>query len=683
MGENDGADPPAAIVETKVGDDGRDHRKADDDDAAPSSPRSHSHSRPFRLLLHGRDGCIPYLTPELTRLVFCPADDDSSDNGDDCPSNDWRWRREHFILGVAAKDTCVAAIYRDRGSSRDERDGSDRPSKRTRRERRSSGAITTSTDRTDVTPSISETTKGDENGDDGADPPRQEQRRSKTPCGYSFIAPSQSFRICASINSHIDREDANGARGKFDTSNYMHSHLRIPRYISTVIVPTFSLDHPGGTSDPDRNGGGDAAEGNADRNRHAPKKQVTEQNPHRRKRKQQQRQNKKDVIPNSTKDSMLVDTPHGWQKLTPEQYWGAVSSLARNLPSTLDSDTPSTALESSCVGAVGLFDHFGIPRDQIDNLLAEYPNDGNDGYDYSETNATTPARASLTGAAAAKGKWDALIQRLVQRTNEWSHRIASHRGRTGPSISFWTPVHVAASRLPLDSLLSCPVSRCSQGGRSQQNIVSECCNVAIVGWDAVGDSREIRCQAVRNLMTTMRSSPSPPRQYLVLSINDLRSILDAAKEGISIIGTDLVRQWSRNGKALCLDFSYDGSVKNETAYKTTGGLIELDGERYARDSSTLLPGCRCIACHPLLKSSSNRNGILDHTRPPTFSRAYIHHLIKAKEMLAETLLFVHNLHQMLFLLRQLSIKASLDAGESMHTRRMNLEDFCNMIEDQL
>ena len=671
-----GMDSTAAVVETKIGEE----RSAD---ATP--PRKHV----FRLLLHGRDGCIPYLTPELMRLVFCPGGG-SSDEGD------WRWRRRHFILGVAAKDTCVTAMYRDRDSSKKKRDDddddfagkdegeSDRSSKRTRGEPQYSGVTTASTVQPDLatSPSIMETTSSNKIGNGGTDAddaPREKQCQSKKPCGYSFVDPSHSHRICTDINSHVDRKDANGGDEDASTSDYMHSYLRIPKYISTMIVPTFSLDNPS-------NGEEYIAEGGVNRNKHSPKKQGTNQHPNERKQNQQQHQKKKGVIPNSTKDSMLVDTPHGWQKLAPVQYWGAVSSLTRPFPSASDSDTPGTALESSCVGAVGLFDHFGIPRGQLDDIFAEYPNDANNGSSQGGNNTTTPAHESLLGAASPKGKWGALLQRLVQRTNEWSHRIATHRGQTQPSISFWTPLHVAASQLPLDSLLSCPASRCSRGGKTRQNIASDCGNVAFVGWDAISSSRESRRIAVRSLMTTMRSSPSPQRQYLVLSVNDLQSILDAAKEGISIIGTDLVRQWSRNGKALCLDLTYDDSTEHaERSARTMGGLIELRGEQYASDSSALHPGCECIACRPLFKSLSNHDSICNHITAPSFSRAYIHHLIKAKEMLAETLLFVHNLHQVLLLLCQMSRAASLDVGDSMHTGRTskNLENLCNRIEEQL
>jgi queuine tRNA-ribosyltransferase len=43
-----------------------------------------------------------------------------------------------------------------------------------------------------------------------------------------------------------------------------------------------------------------------------------------------------------------------------------------------------------------------------------------------------------------------------------------------------------------------------------------------------------------------------------------------------------------------------------------------------------MPGCQCHACK-------------------NFTRAYIHHLLKAKELLGDVLLYTHNQHQVLSL----------------------------------
>ena len=68
----------------------------------------------------------------------------------------------------------------------------------------------------------------------------------------------------------------------------------------------------------------------------------------------------------------------------------------------------------------------------------------------------------------------------------------------------------------------------------------------------------------------------------------------------------------------------------------------------------LVDGCACLAC-------SQHN------------RCYIHHLIKAKELLAEILLFYHNLHSLLEIFEEMSKAAS--AGMS--------TDFVEYVELQL
>ena len=80
----------------------------------------------FRLLLHGQDGSIPYLTPELIRLIFYPpggVEDTTSTSkvDDDELQQSLKWHHDHLILGVAVKDTCITAVYRDIKSSSNKR----------------------------------------------------------------------------------------------------------------------------------------------------------------------------------------------------------------------------------------------------------------------------------------------------------------------------------------------------------------------------------------------------------------------------------------------------------------------------------------------------------------------------------------------------------------------------------
>ena len=70
-------------------------------------------------------------------------------------------------------------------------------------------------------------------------------------------------------------------------------------------------------------------------------------------------------------------------------------------------------------------------------------------------------------------------------------------------------------------------------------------------------------------------------------------------------------------------------------------VIDLWDFRMRLDPRPLVPGCRCLACDR-------------HTRQ------YTHHLLLAHEMLAETLLQIHNLHQLLAFFE--AARSHIDAG---------------------
>ena len=212
-------------------------------------------------------------------------------------------------------------------------------------------------------------------------------------------------------------------------------------------------------------------------------------------------------------------------------------------------------------------------------------------------------------------------EKMLKRTNDWSSRIQSFRAsQRQPSTGFWTPVHLSGWDLPLESLLARPNRRDSAPSIDR---------VAIVGWDSIASTRDHRRQCLSRLMGTLNSSPSKPKEYALLDVNNIESMVDAANEGVSIIGTDLLRQLSLSGLALCLDLTDIASISSEHFY------LDLKDRKFAEDASPIVEsgGCKVTS---------------------SFSRAYIHHLIEAKEMLAQTLLFIHNLNQTLLLFRQMS-----------------------------
>jgi len=64
-------------------------------------------------------------------------------------------------------------------------------------------------------------------------------------------------------------------------------------------------------------------------------------------------------------------------------------------------------------------------------------------------------------------------------------------------------------------------------------------------------------------------------------------------------------------------------VARNSAFYTPNGRFNLSGQRYKKDFTPLQEGCDCYTC-------------------THYTRAYIHHLYKAKEMLSHTLISIHN-----------------------------------------
>ncbi|MEX2161794.1 MAG: tRNA guanosine(34) transglycosylase Tgt [Anaerolineales bacterium] len=74
--------------------------------------------------------------------------------------------------------------------------------------------------------------------------------------------------------------------------------------------------------------------------------------------------------------------------------------------------------------------------------------------------------------------------------------------------------------------------------------------------------------------------------------------------------------------------------RNNAVFLRSGQRLNLKNAEFAKDTNPIDEKCGCYACR-------------------TFSRAYLRHLIQAKEMLAATLLSIHNLHTLIHLAKDL------------------------------
>ena len=178
--------------------------------------------------------------------------------------------------------------------------------------------------------------------------------------------------------------------------------------------------------------------------------------------------------------------------------------------------------------------------------------------------------------------------------------------------------------------------------------------IALIGWYHI-ESKDKQNQVLKLCSTSLESTTL---KAAVLCTNSLSQIMDIAKAGINMFGCNLPARWARcnKGFALCVRNPNltNGNQHGNILEVDTNGCIDLSNEIYARDVSPLVADCTCLLCKKYTKS-------------------YVHHLIKAKELLADIVLFGHNLHQMLLFCVELS-----SARED-----KRIDQYCEFIENQL
>lgn len=134
-----------------------------------------------------------------------------------------------------------------------------------------------------------------------------------------------------------------------------------------------------------------------------------------------------------------------------------------------------------------------------------------------------------------------------------------------------------------------------------------------IGGLSVGETKE---QMLAMLDSTTPLLPADKPRYL-MGVGTPEDLVEGVARGIDIFDCVLPTRVARNGQALLRT-----------------GKFNMRNARFADDPAPLDETCTCYTCQ-------------------NFSRAYIRHLLMAKEMLAATLLSIHNLHTMLVIIREL------------------------------
>ena len=166
-----------------------------------------------------------------------------------------------------------------------------------------------------------------------------------------------------------------------------------------------------------------------------------------------------------------------------------------------------------------------------------------------------------------------------------------------------------------------------QGGMYEDLREESLGGLAAIGFDgyaiggvSVGEPKEDMQRIVAHVAPRL---PAPAPRYL-MGVGTPEDIVEAVANGIDMFDCVLPTRNARNGWLF-----------------TRRGDIKIKNARHREDTSPLDPECACYTC---------RN----------FSRAYLHHLHRANEILGARLNTIHNLHYYLDLMR--GLREAIAAG---------------------
>jgi len=158
-----------------------------------------------------------------------------------------------------------------------------------------------------------------------------------------------------------------------------------------------------------------------------------------------------------------------------------------------------------------------------------------------------------------------------------------------------------------------------------------------IGGLAVGETHEEMYHTIDILNEHM---PVDKPRYL-MGVGTPANIIESVWRGIDFFDCVMPSRNARHGHLF-----------------TKVGIINISNAKYERDDRPIEEGCDCPVCRH-------------------YSRAYIRHLVRAKEMLGMRLAVLHNLYFYNRLMEE--IREALDKGEFAEYRRKNVEIFATRI----
>jgi queuine tRNA-ribosyltransferase len=132
---------------------------------------------------------------------------------------------------------------------------------------------------------------------------------------------------------------------------------------------------------------------------------------------------------------------------------------------------------------------------------------------------------------------------------------------------------------------------------------------------------------MRILAHTAPQLPTNKPRYL-MGVGTPEDLMDSVEQGIDMFDCVMPTRNARNGHLF-----------------TRYGDIKIKNARFKTDQAPLDPTCSCYTCH-------------------NFSRAYLHHLFRAGEILSSILNTIHNLHYYQTLMAEM--RNAIENGQFTH-----------------
>jgi queuine tRNA-ribosyltransferase len=204
--------------------------------------------------------------------------------------------------------------------------------------------------------------------------------------------------------------------------------------------------------------------------------------------------------------------------------------------------------------------------------------------------------------------YDYQVQAL-QRTHAWADRCLEELGR----------LRKAHSERPYQALFAV-----LQGAQHEDLRRRTAKHLGVLPFDGFGIGGAIEKEKIGDIVRWVNEELPYDKPKHMLGISEPDDIFAAIEQGIDTFDCVSPTRVARNG-----------------AFYTYEGRKNIRGAPYREDFSPLLEGCDCYTCRH-------------------YTRAYIRHLVQAKELLAHTLMSIHNEHFIIKLVDD--IRASIADG---------------------